>query len=645
MCGIAGFLDLDPARSAEALHARLRCMTDRIVHRGPDGEDAWVDERAGVALGHRRLAVIDLSPTGNQPMASADGRYLITYNGEIYNFRSIRAELEARGHHFRGASDSEVLIEAIAAFGLRTALQRIVGMFAFGLWDRHERRLTLVRDRLGVKPLFWARTPDGFQFASELKAMLALPDWQPQLDRPAVAGLLRYGYVTGERSVLVDVAKVAPGGLVVLASDGTVTRDTWWDLGDVVEAGARDPFLGTDDEATSALEEVLREAVRDRMVADVPLGAFLSGGVDSSAVVALMQAQSSTPVRTFCIGFDDPSFDESPHARAVADHLGTDHHDVEVTARDALDVVPCVADWFDEPFADPSQIPTFLVARMARQHVTVSLSGDGGDELFAGYPRYALAADLWRRVQHLPMPVRQGLGATLGTLPERWLDAAARGLPPRWRLRAAGAKLHRAGRVMTAGSIDLLHRDLAAVWPCADRLVGTGDGVRLTLDGSIDGVLNDPVARMQYHDMRTYLPDDILTKLDRTSMAVSLEAREPLLDHRLVAFVWRLDPSLKLRGTTTKWLLRRVLDRYVPRSLIERPKMGFSVPMAAWLRGPLRAWAEELLAPSRLLAGGVLDGPRVRRLWDDHQSGRANREAILWNLLVFQAWQDRYGVA
>ena len=644
MCGIAGFLDLRAATGADELAARATRMATTIAHRGPDDAGVWTDADAGVALSHRRLSIVDLSALGHQPMLSSDGRYVISYNGEVYNFPDLRSELEALGHRFNGGSDTEVMLEAFSAWGLERAVDRFVGMFAFALWDRQTRTLQLVRDRLGVKPLYWSLANDHLLFGSELKALMAHPAWRGEIDPEAAAAFVRHSYVPGPATIFRNVHKLPPGSILTLRGGGTPTITPYWSLAEVV-ARSRSETIG-EDEALEHLDLLLRDATRRRMIADVPLGAFLSGGLDSSTVVALMQAQTNQRVRTFSIGFHEQEYNEAPYAKAVAEHLGTDHTELYVTAREALDVVPHLPDWFDEPFADSSQIPTFLVSRMTREHVTVALSGDGGDELFAGYPRYGLAEGLWRRIGRVPPTVRCTAGRMVRGVPEPFLDTLAGLIPAKLRPQSFGRKAHRLATLLGLPADDALHAELAAVWPYETELVPGATGAqRIAPEPGLASRLPDFVSRMQYYDTLTYLPDDILVKLDRCTMAVALEARAPFLDHRVTQFVWSLPPHMKRRNSESKWLLRRLLDRYVPRRLVERPKMGFSVPIGAWLRGPLRDWGQELLAPGRIASDGLFDVSQISRLWDEHQTGRANRETVLWNLLMFQAWRDRYSRA
>ncbi len=644
MCGICGFLGEPASRPAAALDAVVRRMADSLAHRGPDGEGVWVDEAAGVALGHRRLAIVDLSPLGRQPMVSADGRWVIVYNGEIYNFRELRAELEGAGHAFRGQSDSEVLLEACAAWGVERAVRRLVGIFAFALWDRRDRALHLVRDPLGVKPLYWGRMGGALLFGSQPKALRAHPAFTAAVDRDALAAYLRFSYVPAPHSIYQGVSKLEPGTILTLRPGREPERTVYWDMAGTVRAGiaARRPL--SDGEAADALEALLGDAVGRQMVADVPLGAFLSGGIDSSTVVALMQARSSRPVKTFTIGFDEGGYDESADARAVAAHLGTDHSELRLRPGEALDTIARLPDWYDEPFADSSQIPTVLVSAMTRRSVTVALSGDGGDELFAGYNRYLWGAALWRRLGPLPAGLRRGAAGLIRAVrPQRW-DALFALLPDSRRPRQPGDKLHKLAGVLGAADPDALYRRLVSQWEEPDAVVRGGREPRGALwDGRAAATAADFVERMQYLDSVTYLPDDILAKVDRASMGVSLEARVPLLDHRVVEFAWRLPPSQKIRDGTGKWLLRQVLHRHVPPALTDRPKSGFAVPIDRWLRGPLRDWAEDLLDEGRLRAEGFLDPVPIRARWDEHRAGIRNHQHSLWSVLMFQAWLRRWG--
>jgi asparagine synthase (glutamine-hydrolysing) len=644
MCGIAGYLHAASSLGADEMALRVKRMTDAIAHRGPDDSGVWTDETAGIGLGHRRLSIIDISPLGHQPMHSADARYVITYNGEVYNFPELRAELIQHGHTFISTSDTEVMLAAMTRWGIEAAVKRFIGMFAFAIWDRRDHVLHLVRDRVGVKPLYWSLRGNLLLFGSELKALMAHPAWHGELNREAVAAFIRHSYIPGPHTIFSGVHKLTPGSILTFKPGAAPRITPYWSLSDSLEpkpARAIDPAS-----AIEQLDALLRDTVKRRMISDVPLGAFLSGGIDSSTVVALMQAQSNRKVRTFSIGFHEQAYDEAKYAKAVAAHLGTDHTELYVSPREALDVVPRLADWFDEPFGDSSQIPTFLVSQMTRSHVTVALSGDGGDELFAGYPRYLLAESLWRRIGRLPIAIRAPLASLLESMPEKTLDSLSGLLPARWRTLNGGRKLHRLARLLRMPVDDGIHAELAAMWPFDDRLVpGTMGALAIAADSSLKTRLPDFLARMQFYDLHSYLPDDILVKVDRASMAVALEAREPLLDHRLIEFAWSLPRGLKMRDGQSKWILRQVLDKYVPRHLFDRPKMGFSVPLGGWLRGPLRDWARALLEPSRIAADSIFAPDQVATLWTEHQSGSANRETVLWNVLMFQAWQDRYRVS
>src|SRR5712691_8095711 len=644
MCGIAGMIDWRAATSADTLRSIGEAMIETVRHRGPDAGDVWVEAEGGVVLGQRRLAIIDLSPGGAQPMHSADRRYVITFNGEIYNYRDIRRELQAAGRSTRGESDTEVLLEACALWGVEAAIERAVGMFAFALWDRKTRSLTLARDRLGIKPLYYAATPERVIFASQLKAFRAAPDWRPTIDDDAVVGYLRHAYIAQPRTIYREAEKLAPGHILTLRAGAPSAPKCFWDLRAIAVAGQRrnDPAPDAN-EAIERLDALLRDSVGLRMIADVPLGAFLSGGIDSSTVVALMQAHSSRPVKTFSIGFHESGYDEAQCAKQVAAHLGTDHTEFYVEPRHALDVIPRLADWFDEPFADSSQIPTYLVSELTRKHVTVALSGDGGDELFAGYNRYLWAARLARAMKLVPRPLRGASAAALRALaPESWNRLFAF-VPASWRPALPGDKLHKIATLLDHPEPDAIYRRLVSQWERPDEIAAAGLEPRGPLwDSTIAYDFPDLVPRMQFLDMVTYLPDDILTKVDRATMAVGLEGRVPLLDHRVVAYSWSLPPGFKLCGGQGKWLLRRVLDRYVPKPLIDRPKMGFGVPIDAWLRGPLREWAEQLLAPARLASYGFVRVEPVRRAWHEHLRGSRIWQYPLWTVLMLQAWRERW---
>ncbi len=636
MCGISGFLEAR-ARPKPAQEAIAASMATALAHRGPDDSGVWSDTESGIALGHRRLAIIDLSPAGHQPMLSADGRHVVSFNGEIYNYPDLAARLRQEGVALRGHSDTEVLIEGVARWGVVETLRRSEGMFALALWDRQARSLTLARDRLGIKPLYWSRQGGLFLFASELKALHRHPDWRPAIDRDALASYLRFGYVPAPAAIYRDTHKLPPGTMLTVTRQGAAEIAPYWRLDEVAAAGIAAPERGDEASQLDVLEHVLRRAVLNEMVSDVPLGAFLSGGVDSSLVLALMQAQSGRPVRSFTVGFSAQGYDEAQHARRVAAHLGTDHTELYVEDETARQVIPDLPVWYDEPFADSSQIPTRLISALARRHVTVALSGDGGDELFAGYERHRWAARL-RRLRLLPGALRSAAGGALAALPE---EAARRGaalLPERLRPALPEQKLQKLAAALGARDDAALYRSIVSLWPEPGRLV---PGAREAEGAGAARGIADPVERMMLQDALTYLPDDILTKVDRASMSVALEVRVPLLNHRVVEAAWRLPPDMKLRRGTSKWVLRQILYRHVPRALIERPKHGFSVPLAEWLRGPLRGWAEDLLSPAALKATGWLEPAPIVARWREHCAGRKDWSQSLWAVLMLETWLAR----
>lgn len=648
MCGIAGCLETSGQESPARLEEIVRDMTGTLLHRGPDDGGVWVYAAAGIGLGNRRLAILDLSPAGRQPMRDSSGRYVIAFNGEVYNFRSLRAELEASGHRFRGGSDTEVLLEAIRYWGLRKALAKSNGMFAFALWDREEWTLHLVRDRLGEKPMYYGWVGGTFLFGSELKALRAHPGFNAEIDRNALALYLRHKYVPTPWSIYEGIFKLPPGTLISLksGSPGVLPEPlTYWSIREAAERGAADPFRGTDEEAVSYLDGLLREAVRLRLESDVPLGAFLSGGVDSSTIVSLMQEVATGSVKTFTIGLPEAGYNEAPSAKAVASHLGTDHTELYVTPGDAMEVIPLLPSLYDEPFADSSQIPTFLVSQLARRTVTVSLSGDGGDELFGGYPHYLWVPTLSRAMRLMPAPLKRAIARSLAMVRPGTVDALFDRvdpvLPRRLRQRIPGDKLQKFTRNLQAKSPEALYYGVLSHWDEPGSVVVDGIEPPTTLtDQTRWARLPGVTEQMMCLDALTYLPDDILTKVDRASMGVSLEARVPLLDHRVVEFAWRLPLSMKIRAGQGKWLLRQLLYHYVPRELIDRPKAGFGIPIDAWLRGPLRFWAQALLDPRRLRQEGFLNPEPIHRRWQEHLSGQRNWQYLLWDVLVFQSWLE-----
>jgi asparagine synthase (glutamine-hydrolysing) len=655
MCGIAGFRDVGHSLNADKAESALRRMTHMLVHRGPDDEGYFNDRDAGLSLGFRRLAIMDLSSEGHQPMASLSGRYVMVFNGEVYNHTVLRSELEKVNFVFRGHSDTEVMLAAIDYFGLEPALKRFNGMFALAIWDRKERALMLARDRVGIKPLYYGWVGPLFVFASELKAITAIPGFANPIDRNALAAYLRFSYVPTPYSIYQGIHKLEPGTFLTIDSalasakpdaETLASRSTtYWSARDVAESNNTNRFKLSDDEASNGLEELLRDAVATRMEADVPLGALLSGGIDSSMVVALMQAQSREAVKTYSIGFDEGNYDEAGHAKAVARHLRTEHTELYVSHRQAMDVIPSLPTLYGEPFGDSSQIPTFLVSQLAGKSVTVALSGDGGDELFGGYNRYLWVPALWRRFHQIPRPARQAVANAIrfGS-PASWDRVFATTspiLPSRFRVSIAGHKMHRLADVLGDRTMAETYRNLASQWPAPASIVLDAREPQTMLDDA--PALGDFTERMMWMDFATYLRDDILTKLDRASMSVSLEARVPLLDHRLAEFAWRLPKNFKIREGQGKWLLRQVLYRYVPRELIDRPKQGFTIPLEHWLRGPLREWAEELLDERRIAEAGYFDPAPIRKAWREHLSGRHNRQHHLWSVLMFQAWLESNG--
>lgn len=642
MCGITGFWGL-PGKSGYENTAREMAL--KIFNRGPDSSGEWADPEVGIALAHRRLSIIDLSPAGAQPMASSCGRYVITYNGEIYNHVELRKTLEQSSDapDWNGHSDTETLLAAISAWGLQGTLERLNGMFAFAMWDNQERKLYLARDRVGEKPLYYGIVNGVFLFGSELSALRAHPKWQGNVDRDSLTLYLRHNYVPSPRSIFKGVHKLPPAHFVVVSNGGHSVSDpeNYWSLEDVIADGQANPFSNSPEELADYLDNLLRDAVKIRMAADVPLGAFLSGGYDSSLVVALMQAQSNKPIRTFSIGFEEAGYNEAHHAKAVAKHLGTNHTELYVSPKDALDVIPDLASFWNEPFADSSQIPTYLVSKLAREQVTVSLSGDGGDELFCGYGRYEKAYSIWQKLQMLPKPARAILARALSHTPAQTVDRIVSRLPPRFRYPALGDRLLKLADVLQMNSREDFYKSFVSHLKVPeDIVIGGTEPQNLFNEHDKWPKVSDFRERMMYFDTKTYLPDDILTKVDRASMAVSLEARVPLLDHRIVEFAWQLPLEYKFREGQSKWLLRQVLYRYLPREMMERPKMGFGVPIEHWLRGPLRDWAEALLNERLLREQGFFDPAPIRKMWEEHQSGKRRWHYHLWDILMFQAWLE-----
>lgn len=647
MCGIVGAFSVGGANN-DALAANLRRMADAIAHRGPDDQGIWTDAAAGIGFGHRRLSIVDLSPLGHQPMTSRSGRYTITYNGEIYNYKDLRSELIALGHAFRSTSDTEVLLAAIEQWGLQKALVKSSGMFAIGLWDRDENSLHLARDRFGEKPNYYGMLDRTLIFGSELKALRRHSEWRVDIDRNALTLLLRSGYIPAPYSVFSQVRKVRPGHILSFTIRGerfVLSEHCYWDIAGQMTAGASQPFSGSATEAVDETERLLKESVSRQMVADVPVGAFLSGGVDSSMIVALMQGASSRPVKTFTIGFDEQEFNEAHHAKAVANHLQTDHTELTVTARDGLELIPRLSTLYDEPFADSSQIPTYLVSALARRSVTVSLSGDAGDELFGGYTRYAVVNDQWRRLKKIPYAARWSAASLLGMAPRTLLNGVCgiAGHLDHWRGRLdVGERIWEKSGELTSRSASELYGEVFSYFHRPSEVVLGGEEprtVRTSRDTWPVGV--DELRLMMYQDTCQYLPDDILVKVDRASMAVSLESRVPILDPDVARFAWKIPCAYHYADGKGKWILRQIVERHVPKSLIDRPKTGFGVPVAAWLRGELRDWAHALLDPGRIAGERFFDHRLVDARWQQHlKSTTTDWSFHLWVFLMFQAWLE-----
>ena len=649
MCGFAGILTTAGFDRDELTDHAAR-MIGPIAHRGPDDSGVWVDAHAGVALGFRRLAIIDLSEHGHQPMWSPSGRFVMVFNGEVYNFRDLRHELEQHGHRFRGQSDTELILAAFEQWGIRDAVRRFVGMFAIAVWDARQRELTLVRDRLGKKPLYVYSEPGLIMFGSELKALLAGPSFDRSIDRAALAVYFRYLYIPAPKSIFQRAIKLPPAHILTVSDPrgALPAPQPYWSLRDVALRGLETPLAATEAETIDRFDALLADAVQCRMYSDVPLGALLSGGIDSSTIVALMQAASNRPVKTYTIGFVEEEFDEAGHAARVAQHLGTDHTELRLTGEDVHSLIPRLPEVFDEPLADPSQLPTLLVSQLARRHVTVALSGDGGDELFGGYDRYVHGGRMLPRVIRVPRAVRQRVAAGIGSVsPATWdrLSRLTGALIPGLPEQRFGERIHKLSNLMSADSVGDMYRSLLSAWQQTDGLVVDGHFTEDQNGGILNG--SEPahlLDRMMLADQTIYLPDDLLAKLDRASMAVSLEVRAPLLDHRVVEFSWRLPRSLKLRGNLGKWILRQALYRRVPRHIVERPKMGFSVPIDRWLRGPLRAWAGSLLSDGDLDRGGLLNPAPVARAWSEVQEARRPAGRALWAVIMFQAWRAQWNI-
>jgi len=649
MCGIAGFWRNSTDQSADWLERTALEMANTLVHRGPDDSGTWVEAEVGVAFGHRRLSIIDMSNAGHQPMISADGRYVITYNGEVYNFRELRKQLEKLGHKFRGHSDTEVMLGSFIQWGVKQSVKRFNGMFAFAVWDRRDRLLWLARDCIGEKPLYYGVQSGAFFFASELKAIRAHPEFKPEINRDALASFLRFSYVPASWSIYRGIHKLLPGHFIQIKSPVENHKsEPYWSLESVVQKGQQNPFSGSEEVAIDELEKRLQKTISSRMVSDVPLGAFLSGGIDSSTVVALMQSQCEQPINTFTIGFHEKEFNEAVHAKKVAQHLGTNHTELYITPKEARDVVPKLPEMYDEPFADSSQIPTHLISTLARQHITVALSGDGGDELFAGYNRYLIAEKLWKVAGRIPNVLKNRTADLMaGVTPEsveqfyRKLEII---LPQKMKVSLPTEKFYKLAHALRATATPkAIYKRIVSIIHSPEQLLTSGNELVTVLDDSTSWEkIDDTVLTMVYLDLMTYHPDDILQKVDRAAMSVGLEIRVPYLDHNLVEFIMSLPLKMKIRNGSSKWILKQVLYRHLPQELMDRPKMGFAVPVGDWIKESMREWTEDLISKKRIEKEGYFNSKAVDELWRQHLSGKFNRGHELWNILMFQSWIDAW---
>lgn len=643
MCGIVGYINTKKIDDRDVIQKMMRA----IIHRGPDDEGYWVSDNHNVVLGHRRLSILDLSKEGHQPMQSACGRYILVFNGEVYNFVKLRVELELLGNKFRGHSDTEVMLAAISQWGLEAAVKKFNGMFALALWDKKKRQLHLVRDRVGIKPLYYGWNNGTFLFGSELKAMRLYPGFNAEIDRDILPLYFQYGYIPAPYSIYKDIFKLLPGTILTInPAKKNILSDpvSYWSAEEIVQQPCLDI---SEQEAMQQLKAILNNSIKLRMIADVPLGAFLSGGIDSSLVTALMQSQSNKPIKTFSIGFSESEYNEAQHAKLVAQHLGTDHAELYVSPEDVMAVIPELPSLYDEPFADSSQIPTFLVSKLARQQVTVSLSGDGGDELFGGYNRYFWGNSIWNKIKFCPAFMCKSMAAILQSIPPSYWDKFFKTfdfvLPKKMVVQLPGDKMHKFADILSTKNSSSLYQRLISLWSNPIDLIN-GENLKRLGNKLYQPTehLNNFTKQMMYWDLMHYLPDDILTKVDRASMGVSLEARVPLLDHHAVEFAWRLPLSMKVKHNQGKRILREILYQYVPKELIERPKMGFGVPIDSWLRGSLKDWAESLINKNRLLQEGYLNPEPIMRKWNEHLSGKRNWQYHLWSILMFQSWLNAY---
>lgn len=645
MCGFAGIFRYRNLSSSQIAEIAVN-MGDAIRHRGPDDFGTWSDDEAQITLVHRRLSIVDLSAAGHQPMVSASSRYVIAFNGEIYNHLKIRKELEAAGFHvtWKGHSDTETLLASIEAWGLHESLVKASGMFAFALWDRQERELHLARDRMGEKPLYYGWQNGVLLFGSELKALKAHPAFDGEIDRTSISLQMRYSYIPAPYSIYKGIKKLMPGSFLSLSGSSDILCDPteYWSLCDVIARGKERTLRASDDVITK-LDDLLSSAVSKQAIADVPLGTFLSGGIDSSLITSLMQAQSSSPVKTFTIGFDENGYNEAEYAKAVASHLGTEHTELYISARQTLDVIAILPEIYDEPFSDSSQIPTYLVSKMTRQHVTVALSGDGGDELFGGYNRYLGTERWWNLTRRIPLHLRHLASGSLTSIDASYWDRLGSIIAPVSNKKIWNNLANNIAKLAGVLAVDesaRLYEHFTTHWSDPSALVINGPDFHVQSRGSAIQ-LDSIVEKMMALDTLSYLPDDILVKVDRAAMAASLETRVPFLDHSVIEFAWSLPLEMKIRNGRGKWILRQILEKYIPKDLIDRPKMGFGIPLESWLRGPLRLWAEELLDESRLRREGFFKPEVIRRKWLEHLSGHRNWQHHLWDVLMFQAWLER----
>jgi len=653
MCGFAGFM-LDQKINIDSNDV-VQNMIDVIDHRGPDDDGIWHDPTETVFLGHKRLAIMDLSEAGHQPMHSFDQKFTIVFNGEIYNHLDVRNSLEKslpKNFRWRGKSDTETLITAISLWGVEETLNSSIGMFAFALWDHRKQILILARDRMGEKPLYFGRIDGAFLFASELKSIVTFPGFDNKVSKSSLKEYLRYNYIPAPASIYEDIYKLIPGSFAVIGKDHSIQYKTYWSPEKVFLHGGKNLFTN-DSQALNFMEDQLSDAVSAQMLADVPLGAFLSGGIDSSLIAALMQIQSKEPIKTFTIAFQDSSFNEAPFAKEVADHLGTDHHEILVTDQEVKEIIPKLAAMYDEPFADSSQIPTHLVCKAARQKVTVALSGDAADELFGGYNRYTWTPRIWQKFSWIPFQVRKIFGHLVTALPASILDLFGAFfnlmLPKEKKITRFSDKFHKmAARLVTSETLDDFCNHMALVWDNPDDIINMIDHTEKHSDEkqSIDSSLkfNDEISQMMYRDLLTYLPDDILCKVDRAAMSVSLETRVPFLDHRVVELSSRIPMNMKIRNNEGKWILRELLYKYVPKKLIDRPKAGFAIPIGEWIRGPLKGWAEDLLIPEKIVSQGYFHSEPIQKMWKEHLSGDYDWTPRLWGILMFQSWLEETSI-